>query len=528
MRGRIASIQWRIFLYYTALLALSGALLAGGHFWTEWQEARQWSRLRMWEAGVELLPFVFPPPENAPEPPEDPAERIARPGPVTSPSFLRRAEELTREGFFLVAANWKGEEIFRSANAPRDFRVLDSSAPPVRMARPPGTLTVAVPSIVGDVVALGCPLSLVEKQLLWSLPLSLTFALLVVAGASLVGFHLIRIALGPIKEISRAAVQVSQGNLSERIQPPSRGSELGQLAAVLNTSFDRVEAMLKRQTEFLADVSHELRTPVAIILAESEFVRKQERPPERYREAIEVFHQSSLHMKKIIEDLLVLSRFDAPDSAPGAPPLRHCDLAVVADRARKLVAVLAREHDVTLVPELGEAPCHGDPDRLQHIVFNLLSNAIRYNVPKGCVWIRTGSCGDEVFLEVEDTGVGIPGEKLGRIFERFFRVDESRNDVHGGAGLGLSICKTLVESLGGRIEVSSTPGKGSIFRVLLKADRDLAESLGRCVGRRGEREGERAAHRGGDHAGNGGPLDDGQMFAEDGHRNQCSEGGLET
>jgi len=264
--------------------------------------------------------------------------------------------------------------------------------------------------------------------------------------------------------ISRAAASIADGALSERIDVGSQRSELGDLARVLNKTFDHFEEMLGQQTRFIADASHELRAPVAVILADTEFSRKCERDAARYRETIDACHEVGLHLRDLIEKFGLLAQFDSRELAVSRSP---CDLAEIAKHATAFVEQIARQSHITILPSLDPAPCAADRQHILQVVLNLLGNAIQYNKPGGEIRIRTGRSEEGAFLEVEDTGVGIAPEWFDRIFDRFFRVDKVRGQQSGNTGLGLSICKAIIEAHGGSIAVSSEPGIGSKFRITL-------------------------------------------------------------
>ncbi len=458
------SIQWRIFLYYTAILTTAVALLSAAHYWAELRSAQRLAEGQMQELGIYLLPLAFPPPDmSGVEPPEDVSKRVLRRGPVESTGFHRKVEELTQRGFYVVAVNWHGEEVFRSSNSPRDFLVHGPSGGPFTLTPDSASLGAEVRSIVGDVIALGQSRKSVDLQALKALPPTVALAVLVLGGFSLLGFRLIAHGLKPIREISRTAGRIANGNFSERIDVSAQSSELGQLADVLNNTFERLEEILLQQKQFIADASHELRTPVAAILADCEFSRKRSHPTERYQKTIEVCYESAQHMRKVIEDLGILARFDVQG---GEAQKAACDLAESAANALALACPLAENQGIALLPSLAPAPCRANASRLDQVALNLLSNAILYNRPKGEVRVRTGCKDRESFLEVEDTGPGIPADKHPLLFHRFYRLDETRAKTpEGGTGLGLAICKAIVEAYGGRIELASTMGQGSIFRV---------------------------------------------------------------
>jgi signal transduction histidine kinase len=171
-------------------------------------------------------------------------------------------------------------------------------------------------------------------------------------------------------------------------------------------------------------------------------------------------------MRKLIESLLELARLDA-----GQEPMKRdtFDLSRVARDCVELVRPLAAEKSVEFHCDLPVVECLGDPERMSQVVTNLLSNAIHFNREKGEVRVRTHQEGGNVILEVQDTGVGVPAEDLPHIFERFYRVDKSRSRIQGKTGLGLAICKAIVEAHSGTIDVISKPGTGSTFVVHLPA-----------------------------------------------------------
>jgi two-component system, OmpR family, sensor kinase len=278
------------------------------------------------------------------------------------------------------------------------------------------------------------------------------------------GWWLATRAIAPIADISATAGKIAAGNLAERINTRDTASEFGQLARVLNHTFDRLQAAFARQVQFTADASHELRTPVSVILSQTQTALKRDRPPEEYRETIESCQRSAVRMRQLVESLLMLARLDSGENATRHEP---CELDRVAKDAVELLRPLAVEQNVRLESDWKPARCLGDTGQLGQVVTNLVSNAVYYNQPGGEVRVSVTAEDGCAVLRVADTGQGIASEDLAHIFERFYRADKSRSRAQGRTGLGLAITKAIVEAHKGAIEVTSEPGKGSAFTVRL-------------------------------------------------------------
>jgi two-component system phosphate regulon sensor histidine kinase PhoR len=181
---------------------------------------------------------------------------------------------------------------------------------------------------------------------------------------------------------------------------------------------------------------------------------------------VEVIGRHTERLQRLLDDLLDLARIESGHTPPSMEPIRADALM---DAAAGTVASLAQSRGVELIREPTEEPLviRGDRRQLEQALVNLLDNAVKYTDPPGRVVLSIRRRDREVHLEVSDTGVGIPEEHIPRIFERFYRVDKARSRQLGGTGLGLAIVKHIVQAHGGRVEVESTPGKGSTFRVVL-------------------------------------------------------------
>jgi len=296
--------------------------------------------------------------------------------------------------------------------------------------------------------------------------------LLLAAGGIVLGFGLgggwwlTSRAMRPVDDISLAAMRISEGNLSERINVSDTDSELGRLATVLNSTFARLEASFAQQMQFTADASHELRTPLAVIISEAQTTLARKRGGAEYRESIGVCLNAAQQMRRIAESLLQLARFDA-----GQEPMRRnaLDLAENARMCVDRIGPLSKERDIKIRCDLIRAEIFGDADRVDQLITNLLTNAIQYNKPNGDILVTTGTENGDAVLKVIDNGQGIAAEAVGHVFERFYRVDKSRSRIEGRSGLGLAICKAIADSHGGSINVSSELGTGTTFIVRLPA-----------------------------------------------------------
>jgi heavy metal sensor kinase len=381
-------------------------------------------------------------------------------------------------GFYFSIRARDGKEIANSTNQPDRTFVTSSSTGsdvnwiqnlPGNAPTPPKVnffehfRETSEPLPSGETILVGCSV-LPELKELHRTALNLT----VVGGLILLvglagGWWLVSRSLKPISSISAAAVKISSGDLSQRINVAETESELGQLAAVLNSTFARLEAAFAQQQQFTADAAHELRTPVSVMLTQTQMALNREREAADYRQTVEACQRAAQRMRKLIESLLALARFDA-----GQEVLKRSlfDFSKIVSDCVELVQPLAGEHNIKISIEAEPLKISGDSERLAQVVSNLLTNAIQYNKSDGEVRVKLKLQGGLAQLAVADTGPGIAAENLQRVFGKFFRADESRTGA-GNAGLGLAISKAIVEAHGGTIEATSKVGGGTTFVVHL-------------------------------------------------------------
>jgi len=275
-----------------------------------------------------------------------------------------------------------------------------------------------------------------------------------------IGWWIASRAMRPIAHISAAATRIAAGHFDERIRTEETESELGRLATLLDTTFQRLDTAFDEQARFTSDAAHELRTPVSIILGQAQLALSKERSTGDYKAAFEVCQRAAKRMHGLIESLLQLSVLDA---APHEAETRLCDLADLARDHTNMMEVMAAEKNIRILEDLSSAPCRGNPDQLAQILTNLLTNAVKYSPEGAEVRVRTRLDAGGAILTISDTGPGIAAEHLPHLFERFYRADASRNRSTGGAGLGLAICKRIADAHGATLTVDSTLGRGTTF-----------------------------------------------------------------
>jgi two-component system, OmpR family, sensor kinase len=419
--------------------------------------------------------FVFPdrPPRGNPPPPPNEFH--------LSPYAASLFETNETKNFYFVVKTRSGKEISRSANVPNQIAtqgqisidqefsgwldwVADNPSPsPLNIINRDRRETFNVlPS--GEAILVGCSIKPELKELrLTALKLTTAGGIILLVGL-VGGWWLVGRALRPIANISATAAKISAGDLAQRISTAETDSELGQLAGVLNSTFARLEAAFAQQRQFTADAAHELRTPVSVMLTQAQTALTRDRSAAEYRETVEACQRAAQRMRRLTESLLELARLDA-----GQETLKRVkfDLAQTAQDCAELVRPLAATRGITIRCDLAPVETNGDPERLAQVITNLLTNAVQYGKANSEVSLSAKLQGRTILLAVSDTGPGISREDLPHVFERFYRADASRSS--GQTGLGLAISKAIVEVHGGTIDVSSQPGSGTTFTVVLPA-----------------------------------------------------------
>lgn len=299
------------------------------------------------------------------------------------------------------------------------------------------------------------------SQVRWALLASTLLALVLatVSGGAIVGG-----ALSPVRRISRMASNIEVGSdLGQRVGYSGPGDEIGELASTFDHMIEHLDRVFQSQRYFVADASHELRGPLTVIRANLDLLKRKISEADR-KESLQAIERESVRMSKIVDDLLLLAEVE---SGQGATQKQEVPLKKILDeevvRARSLAGgrriVVEHQEDLAV---------RGDTQMLKQLLANLVDNSIKYTPDSGTITLSLFRDGSWARMEIADTGIGISPEPLPHIFDRFYRVEKARSRASGGTGLGLAIVKSIAEQHGGRVTVTSEPGKGSTFTVWLK------------------------------------------------------------
>lgn len=275
----------------------------------------------------------------------------------------------------------------------------------------------------------------------------------------------------PITEIKNAAQNIAEGDINQQIDL-NRKDEFGTLADSLNQmamelreDTEQIKRYAERQRQFFADITHELRNPLHTISASLEMLELEELSEEKR----EKYHKNAQNqvdrISRLFKDLVTLQRYDSDEYFIEKQTF---DLATISAHMREWYAEKAAEKGLKLSIDQKSCKAVGDPGKIEQVIDNLVSNAIKYT-NEGSVFLKYYQKDGQVEVKVEDTGIGISEEHLNRLFDRFYRTDKARSRDKGGTGLGLSVVRSILKAHGTDIEVESESGEGSVFRFRLPA-----------------------------------------------------------
>ncbi len=288
---------------------------------------------------------------------------------------------------------------------------------------------------------------------------------LIVVVISVVSAFYVRRSLQPLCDLSQMTAVISVVDLSKaQLSVDHAPSEVRELAQTFNMMLSRLSQSWEQERQFVSNVSHELRTPLTIVYGYLQSVlRRQDNLTEVQQEALETAASEAERTIHLLEDLLDLARADSG----------HLHFHVESFLLNELLIELVEMsenysgREIKYLVNSEALEVKADYNRLKQVLLNLIDNAVKYSEPNTPISLNANQQEQEVIIQVCDQGYGIPLQHQSRIFERFYRVDESRNQATGGTGLGLSIVKTIVEGMGGKVSVRSRLGEGSIFTVIL-------------------------------------------------------------
>lgn len=296
------------------------------------------------------------------------------------------------------------------------------------------------------------------------------FSVLITLLIGMLSLGLSYIITSPMEEFTEAAKEISKGNFSKRVKVKGHG-EIAEMANALNYMCEELSQIEEKRRKFVSDASHELKTPMTGIKLICDSLVSIDNPdPEMVKEFMRDMSDEVDRLTRIVERLLVLTKLDAGGSSV---KMEKSDIRLLTGHIVKKLSPIAAERNITINTDYHEdlfAPVLMDYDRLYEAVYNVLDNAVKYSPPDSTVTVDVSEKDEWVLIKITDSGPGIPEEARDRIFERFYRLDDSRARETGGTGLGLSIAKEAVVLHGGNITVSDGEDGGSVFTIILPLD----------------------------------------------------------
>lgn len=303
-----------------------------------------------------------------------------------------------------------------------------------------------------------------ESQYLSSLLAGVLFsALLAAVLASCIGFMFLQKILKPLKSLNRGVRLLGRGDYNFRVYNPGSGDELGSLAEGFNEMAASLQASEQWKKQIISDTAHELRTPVSLIMGNLEMMLEGVYQADEDR--LRSLYNESILLAELIQDLHELSSAESSMTEMEKESFEPDEL--ISLTAESFRAVMSEKKLHLSVETRFGGSWKGDRRKVQQVLKNLLANAVKFTPPEGAITVRSFSKGDRLILEVEDTGPGIPADQRLKVFDRFYRLDKSRNRQEGGAGLGLAISKAIIELHNGSIEVEEGLTGGALFRITL-------------------------------------------------------------
>ncbi len=385
---------------------------------------------------------------------------------------LRNYARATHEGNLFHIHNLDGSLLFPTEGIGHDWALPandDCSRPvfsSVTIDNQPALVMCHTIMLDGQMVRLHIGGSLDEETYILRKYRSALFLLMpgVLFFSSMSGYFLSRHALKPVDRMTRAALGIGIGNLSQRLPVPSARDEIQHLAVAWNQLLARLEAAVSRLSQFSADASHDLRTSITVMLATAQLSLHRHRSEEEYRDALDKIVTECRTASTLLDALLSLAQSDNFVHEVAFKKIDLCELVVNGCRR---VEDLAESSGILLDWHLPSDTVHieGDELLLQRLLGILLDNAIRYTPKSGEIWAEVSLAADSALVTVRDTGVGMSEDVRLHVFDRFYQADLRERKSKAGNGLGLSIGRWIADAHGAELTVESTPQQGSVFQI---------------------------------------------------------------
>ena len=305
------------------------------------------------------------------------------------------------------------------------------------------------------------------------------FSVLIILLIGMLSFGMSYVITSPFEEFTAVAKEISKGNFSKRIAVKGH-NEISQMGETLNYMCEELSLLEEKRRKFVSDVSHELKTPMAGIKLICDSLVAAEKPDfATVREFLADMSDEVDRLTRIVERLLVLTKLDAGENSSN---MEETDIRMLVSNVIKKLRPIADGKQITLYTDYHEAlfaPVLADYDKIYEAIYNIIDNAVKYSPEDSLVQIDVAEKDEWIVIKVSDNGPGIPESERERIFDRFYRLDDSRARDTGGTGLGLAIAREAIVMHGGSVSVSEKSGGGSVFTVILPMENrsDIAESI---------------------------------------------------
>jgi signal transduction histidine kinase len=367
--------------------------------------------------------------------------------------FERKILGHSQHGWFAAMIDTDGTFLWRSEGFPDDWAsgAYDSDAVDFQKSADWLLVQRRIPAgkVPGSLIVLGEPTEFIQNDVWQLTKIMLYIGAALVLVAPIGGYLLARRATAPVREIISTTRSLNPSRLESRLPIRGTGDELDQISMEINSFVDQISKYIRSQREFVANAAHELRSPITAIQTSVDVTLNNQRSIAEYQDELETVSEQCQQLRYLVNQLLELAETDAVQPNSFEP----VDLSELIEKSINVFTGVAEDREIRMDAQLEPAVIvQGNASRLRQVTNNLLDNALKFSPPSSQVKICLSRSESEVMLSVTDSGPGVPDKYLQKIFERFFQMDQARQrDAQRGNGLGLSICKSIVEQHGGQI-----------------------------------------------------------------------------